>query len=461
MKKIIFSFFHFREVLGLDLKILFHKNKEIKRMLSKKMTFSLMSLITLLALAFVTLPASAADPFDVTFEGRTAVTYTVSTAEDIQNRPQDTSVIVTIKTGLPVAAMKQSVTAFDKNNLPITGVGNADANGVTAGAVILELSSASGDIDNKNYDADYVPTSTMRKYWIGIDPQGGEATDLIVAKVVVSVPELTTNDPTAVDDKGALVTTKLKSYTRVITVTAVPTDTSDLPKVVSIQRLRPGSQTVVAAFQEERIEPEPFNVRVVLSALPHGIDLADVNNFIEVENGTVSNLVTGVTFAQIGQIDENNAPVALGTLRPHPIEGMYAHNGDVTGGYAPLQGVPEGFDGVTVPGPTSDDAMYRQYRVTITPHIKSANFDIKVKVKSFHDNGAVIRYTYLPPGFGDSAFLPNGRDILTIPVKGTARDLEAGYRVTIPKDWIIPGWWLLDRRSEYGWLRNRRVRSNS
>ena len=30
--------------LGLSLKILFHKNKEIKRMLSKKMTFSLMSL---------------------------------------------------------------------------------------------------------------------------------------------------------------------------------------------------------------------------------------------------------------------------------------------------------------------------------------------------------------------------------------------------------------------------------
>ena len=443
MKKIIFSFFHFREVLGLDLKILFHKNKEIKRMLSKKMTFSLMSLITLLALAFVTLPASAADPFDVTFEGRTAVTYAVSTdtAVAIQDRPQDTSVIVTIKSGLPVAAMMQSVKAFDKNNLPITGVGNADesGDGVTAGAVILELTSASVDSGDANYDADYQPTSTMRKYWIGIDPQAG-VDDLIVAKVVVSVAELTTNDPTAVDDKGALVTTKLKSYTRVITLTAVPTDTSDLPKVVSIQRLRPGSQTVVAAFQEERIEPEPFNVRVVLSAPPHGIDLADVNNFIEVENGTVSNLVTGVKFARIGQIntDAADAPVALGTLRPHPIEGMYAHNGDVTDGYAPLQGVPEGFDDVTVPFANGVDDMYSQYRVTITPHIKSANFDIKVKVKSFHDNGAVIRYTYLPPGFGDSAFLPNGRNILTIPVKGTARDLEAGYRVIIPKDWIIP-----------------------
>ena len=44
MKKITISVFPFREVLGLDLKILFHKNKEIKRMLSKKMAFSLMSL---------------------------------------------------------------------------------------------------------------------------------------------------------------------------------------------------------------------------------------------------------------------------------------------------------------------------------------------------------------------------------------------------------------------------------
>ena len=75
------SFFPFREVLGLGLKILFHKNKEIKRMLSKKMAFSLMSLITLLALAFVTLPASAADPFDVTFEGRESVTYIPVAAE--------------------------------------------------------------------------------------------------------------------------------------------------------------------------------------------------------------------------------------------------------------------------------------------------------------------------------------------------------------------------------------------
>ena len=52
MKKVIVHFFPSVRFLGLSLKILFHKNKEIERMLSKKMAFSLMSLITLLASCF-------------------------------------------------------------------------------------------------------------------------------------------------------------------------------------------------------------------------------------------------------------------------------------------------------------------------------------------------------------------------------------------------------------------------
>ena len=59
-KDYFFRFFPSARFLGLSLKILFHKNKEIKRMLSKKMAFSLMSLITLLAFAFVVPSAMAA-----------------------------------------------------------------------------------------------------------------------------------------------------------------------------------------------------------------------------------------------------------------------------------------------------------------------------------------------------------------------------------------------------------------
>ena len=62
--------------------------------------------------------------------------------------------------------------------------------------------------------------------------------------------------------------------------------------------------------------------------LPHGIDLADVNNFIEVENGTVSGLVTGVPFARFGGEEADATEVDPGkTIIPNPIEGMYEHDG--------------------------------------------------------------------------------------------------------------------------------------
>ena len=155
---------------------------------------------------------------------------------------------------------------------------------------------------------------------------------------------------------------------------------------------------------------------------------------VEVENGTVSNLVVGVPFAWHGESFEN-VPVLQRVLRPHPSEGGYYADND----YPPLAGVRGStVRSDSVPLPTGEDNMYRQYRVTITPHQKSADFDVKVKIRSFHDNGAVLRKTYLPPGFGDSAFLPNGRDILTVPVKGAARNLAAGYRVILPKDIVIP-----------------------
>ena len=264
--------------------------------------------------------------------------------------------------------------------------------------------------------------------------QGALGTDgaNLPLKIVVTVPAgLTSNEP-ASDATASVV----KHHT--ITVSAY-VDATGVPGVVSIQRLRPGSQPVVSAFQEERIPADPFNVRIVLTAPPHGIDLADVNLFVEVENGTVSGLVTGVPFARFGGEEENAAVDLAKTIIPNPIEGMYEHDG--ADALERVPGVVADADrdlSNTVPLPNDVDDMYRQYRVTITPHQKSADFDVKVRIKSFHDNGAVFRTTYLAPGFGDSAFLPNGRDILTIPVLGTARNLEAGYRVIIPKDWIIP-----------------------
>ena len=362
-------------------------------MLSKKMAFSLMRLITIFALALVALPVSAADPFAVTFEGRESVTYTPVTT----GTPADVTVVVTIKTGQSVADPAPTVTAFDKNNIVVAG-GASIAEQATTGA---------------NSDPDYVATGTQRKYVVTINPDA--VTTTTVTKVIVSVAQLTTNDPTAVDDKGALVMTKLTSYTRVITVSKGAVPNTDRPKVVSIQRLRPSSQAVVAAFQEEKVTGA-FDVRIVLTELPHDFKLATIN----VESGTASNLVKGVPFARFG-VDGD----ADNTIRPHPSEGMYEHAGD-----GPLAGVPPGVTGSgNVPMPTGTDNMYHQYRVTITPHRRADM--VKISVKEFHDNASPFPNVYKPFGVANK---PNGREQLRLAVATPTMSLGTGVMLSLPHD---------------------------
>ena len=407
MKEVIFHFFPSARFLGLSLKILFHKNKEIERMLSKKMTFSLMSLITLLAFAFVVPSAIAQDEFKVEFEGRTAVNVDTTEA---------TVATLKVTTGQPVAD------ADDDGDIDLaltTLVVNR--NGLTIDYTVTIADDASFSV---------MKTAKVRRFTISLPSLDADAQDDLPYTIYITVPVLTTNDPTIAIDKMAHVS---KAVIHKITLNKSIADIDDLPGVVSIQRLRPGSQTVVSAFQEERIVAAPFNVRIVLTEHPNGPDPLNAVNLVEVENGTVSDLVVGMKFLRRA----NDVGDADSTILPHPVEGMYTHSAEAPDG---LAGVAQGTGGATdtVPMPTSDDNMYRQYRVTITPHQKSADFDVKIRIKEFHDTGAPIRNTYIAPGFGDSAFLPNGRQILTVPVKGVARDLTAGYRVIIPKDWIIP-----------------------
>ena len=380
------------------------------------------------------LPSLAGD-FDVKIMGRSAIAYTLADANDPDTAHDDTTQILVQLIVDSGKALKDTfasdITLYvtDEDGFVIPMAAAAEGTNPQVFGYTITLS------EDTSY-ASRTPSKRRLNVLITIMTDETNVADQRTVKSVrLTLPAFETPDPTVGDDDDM---SKEVSHTLTLS-TAV--DTSMLPKVVSIQRLRPGSQTVVAAFQEERIEPTPFNVRIVLTDVPHGIDLADVNNLVEVENGTPSGLVIGVPFTRIGiDTDDSdsttNAGDAMNTLRPHPIEGMYAHVG-----MGALQGVPEGFDDMTVPMPTSHDGtntMYRQYRVTITPHQKSANFDIKIKVKEFHNNGSPIRRTYISPGFGESVNMANGRDILTIPVKGAARNLQAGYRVTVPKDWIIP-----------------------
>ena len=442
MKEVIFHFFPSVRFLGLSLKILFHKNKEIERMLSKKMAFSLMSLITLFAFAFV-VPSAMAAAFEIKIAGPTSAEYVVDDATGaIAETNPEIEVKLKVSSGQPIdnlTATEITISAFDGDGFVIDLAAEGENTEVTVFDLpIVALDTADSQGDNPGNVFYAMKTPKEHQLLVRITPVGDTTSraiiDSTIAKVVISIKgEIGSTDPTlaAADSKS-----KADVVRHTITLTE-PVDTRGVPSVVSVQRLRPGSQTAVAAFQEVRIKAEPFNVRIVLTAPPHGIDLADVNNFVEVQNGTVSNLVTGVTFTRIGVGADATAQALRGnTLRPHPIEGMYEHLD--TG---PLAGVPNTGDAAdiededTVPLANTVDDMYRQYRVTITPHKKSADFDVKVRVKSFHDNGAVLRRTYVPVGFDDGA---NGRDVLRVPVSGTARNLTAGYKVTIPKDWIIP-----------------------
>ena len=94
--------------------------------------------------------------------------------------------------------------------------------------------------------------------------------------------------------------------------------------MVSIQRLRPGSQSVVSAFEEAKITGA-FDVKIVFTELPHDFKLAT----IAVDGGTASNLVVGVPFARY-RVTTDTKPVwiaycgAAGEPQTHPSEGMYA-----------------------------------------------------------------------------------------------------------------------------------------
>ena len=385
--------------------------------MSRKIAFSLVSLITIFAFAVPS--ATAADPFDVTFEGRESITYTPVTT----GVPANVNVVVTIKTGQSVADPAPTVTAFDKNGIvietvPDTGLAPENLEDLDAGAVIFEELVLTNDPDY------YVPTGTERKYWVTIKLQAEPSDGVdspIVAKVVVSVGELTTNDPTAVDAKGALVKTKLSSYTRVITLSAGPTANDDRPNVVSIQRLRPSSQTVVSAFQEEKVTGA-FDVRIVLTEKPDGgLKLDKIN----VEGGAASNLVVGVPFAWHGE-PFNNEPVTARVLRPHPTEGSYYFDRD----YAPLASlelISNAGVNDSVPLPTGPDNMYHQYRVTITPHRRADT--VKVSIKEFHDGASPFPNVYKPFDIGNK---PNGREQLRLPVATTTTALGAGFMFYLP-----------------------------
>ena len=328
------------------------------------MVFSLMRLITLLTLAIAVLSAMATGDFEVKIEGRTAVTYaTGETTVEVKLRViADKSLPNPLVTNISVFDKDGFLIAIDINNPQIT---------VTD-------------------DTDYaMRTGSVRQLDVNISVKINDGT---VAKVVITVPKIATTDPTV---PAADSMSKVVHHT--IRLLETPMANSSHPQVVSIQRLGPISQAAVSAFEEAEVTGT-FDVRIVFTEKPYDFKLDTIN----VEGGTASNLVVGTPFAWHGGRNADGSRNAAETLRPHPIEGMYAHN---------LAGVPEGVDGVTVPLPSGDDDMYHQYRVTITPYQGVGM--VKISIKEFHDGGSPFLNIYKPLNVD---YKPNGREQLRLAV---------------------------------------------
>ena len=358
----------------------------------KKMAFSLMRLIAILVLAFITSSAMAQNEFKVNIEGPTSVSYTLNATGDAATAEVVVDVIVTAAQFIPPLVYAPEPGALI-NNLDLT---LRDKDGFQPSQVNYSL------FDVTDYA---LRTGKVRKVRVVL----AESNFPELTKVILTVEALETTDPTVTQEKNAH---KSKAVHHTITFTALPAYDLDRPRVVSIQRLRPSSQAVVSAFEERQIAPEPFDVRIVFTEKPHDFKLATIN----VEGGTASNLVIGVPFTML----RTNATDAATTYRPHPSEGMYAHS---------LTGVAAGADTMNVPMPTGDDEMYHQYRVTITPYRRVGM--VKISVKEFNDGGSPVLNIYKPLNVD---YKPNGREQLRLAVATPTMSLGTGVMLSLPHD---------------------------
>ena len=365
----------------------------------KKMAFSLMRLIAILVLAFITSSAMAQNEFKVNIEGPTSVSYTLNAAGDAATAEVVVDVIVTAAQFIPPLVYAPEPGALI-NNLDFT---LRDKDGFQPSQVNYSL------FDVTDYA---MRTGKVRKVRVVL----AESNFPELTKVILTVEALDTTDPTVTQEKNAH---KSKAVHHTITFTALPAYDLNRPRVVSIQRLRPSSQSVVSAFEERQIAPEPFDVRIVLTEARNGIDVSKPGDFVAVTNGTASHLVIGVPFTML----RTNATDAATTYRPHPSEGMYEHT---------LAGVPLGVVGSgNIPAPTGDDEMYHQYRVTITPDKRTADFTLKISVKEFNDGGSPVLNIYKPLNVD---YKPNGREQLRLAVATPTMPLGTGVMLSLPPD---------------------------
>ena len=147
-------------------------------MLSKKMAFSLMSLITIFALAFVAPSAMAQDEFAVTFAPADAAVFSSETV--------DTVIKLKVTTAQPVS----NVAGVSTLGLMTEPVLDKD------GLVVSYTPVFAPDTDFTGQQ-----TATVRYLTISLPSVGVTNQANLPYTIYIEVPALTTNDPTVTEEK--------------------------------------------------------------------------------------------------------------------------------------------------------------------------------------------------------------------------------------------------------------------
>ena len=373
-------------------------------MLSKKMAFSLMSLITLLAFAFV-VPSAMAAAFDVAS----------ITADDVMEGGG-----IEIEYGANIVikvAFAEVITSgsFDATKIIVTPI--SKSGGTDEALIALTATGAVGPgtpNDGKNFIATYTAIPAPEAEATA-DDLAAHTTKLHVLVKAGGVTKL--SDPA---DSNKIKTQEINLVRR---EPGDPLGSTVDPEVVSITRATSISHTGGGAFVEE-VVTGPFQVKIVLTEKPNGGLAAGDIAALDVAEGTVTSVVAGIPFARV--------PVAADSLAttPDPREGGYA-------------------TGTDVPDPSGRDRMYHTYLASITP--KGTADTVTIKVKGFKDlvlprivvgvNGdtEVKAGEYVTATDAVLADQPNGRERLTVKVvKDPAAALADGYVVDLTNKRVAP-----------------------
>ena len=404
MKEVIFHFFPSVRFLGLSLKILFHKNKEMKRMMSTKWAFSFLTLM--LVGLLIAAPAALANKITLRVtdanHGGPADPADISVEKDIQVLA-GTAVTVTLTSEEPLVqgdfvgvtndADAANLSVFVTSGATIVSIARVDPKKFT-----LTLSSETDEIAHDSAVTIYVVPGKITSATTG--ERDSTAASLVFKYV----------DPDTSEDNGAI-------------------DEPNDPMVVSITRATAVGSTLASAFVEEVVSGE-FLVKIVLTEKPNGglasAKLADRIKALSVSAGAATDVRAGIAFA-----------TSTTPQLPPLSEGTYE-------------------DAEDVPGPTGRDAMYYPYLATIVPD--GSKDLVVIQVNDFTDLVAT-------QGEGADAVLPGkytkppvkaatgGRDKLEVKVeKDLAAAIAVGLKIGIPNDIIVPagGYLILGKNDDAG-----------